>query len=129
MRAYIWTILWAILVLILCLMPPPNLNSVQFLFEGADKLVHAGFFFVFSVLLFHASIHIHRTQAVRWRTSVRVVLISLAFALFTEFLQWKVVVYRSAEWWDLFANLCGIGMGTFAYLLLHRNPVSADRQR
>lgn len=121
-RPYIWTFLWALVVLILCLLPPSDLNSLPTLFEGADKLVHAGFFFIFSVLLFHASIQAHRKPLPKWLISIIVIAISLAFALFTEFLQWKVFVYRSAEIWDLFANCCGIGMGTFAFLLLYRSP-------
>src|SRR5690554_5218018 len=120
MRAYIWTFLWATVVLILCVMPTGSQEGVPALFEGAYKLVHVGFSFVLRGLSIHDSIHVRRTERVSWSTVVRVVAISPAFAMFTDVLLWKVFVYRSAEGWDFFAHICGIGMGTFAYLHLHR---------
>src|SRR5690554_1772003 len=120
MKRYLWVFLWAIVVLVLCLMPTEHtgVDRVK-LFEGVDKLVHTGFFFVFSVLLYDASIRVRGTVRPSFRVLIRVVLISTLFALLTEFLQWKIFTYRSAEIWDLAANMIGIGMGTFAYLLLH----------
>lgn len=121
MKHYLLAFLWAVIVLILCLLPPDEIGDTSFLFEGADKLVHTGFYFVFSILLFHASIRVHGTGKPTIRIFIRVLLISIAFALFTEFLQWKVFTYRSAEIWDLLANFTGIGMACFAYLALHRS--------
>jgi len=120
MKHYLLTFIWAIIVLILCLLPPNQLGETGSMFEGADKLVHTGFFFVFGVLMFHASIRIHGTNKPNFLILLRVLVISIAFALFTEFLQWKVFTYRTAEVWDLFANFTGIGMACFAYLALHR---------
>lgn len=120
MKHYLLTFFWAVIVLILCLLPPDELGDTGFLFAGADKLVHTGFYFVFSILLFHASIRIRGTTKPTVRIFFRVLLISVAFALFTEFLQWKIFTYRSAEIWDLLANFTGIGMACFAYLALHR---------
>lgn len=120
MKHYLWTFIWAAIVLVLCLLPPSKLEGPGFLFDGADKLVHTGFFFVFGILMFHASIRMRETRKPNFGVLVRVMLISIAFALFTEFLQWKVFTYRSAEIWDLFANFTGIGMAAFAYLTLHR---------
>src|SRR5690606_32913739 len=78
-----------------------------------------GFFFVFTVLLYYGAIRRVGTSRPSWRISIRVVLFSCLFALFTEYLQWKIFTYRSAEAWDLFADAVGTGMGVFAYLLLH----------
>lgn len=116
-RPYIWTFLWALIVLVLCLLPPKDLDGLPSAFEGADKLVHTGFFFVFSVLLFQA---MTRKRQGRFSILWRVVLISVFFALFTEFLQWQFFTYRSAEIWDLIANMVGVGMGSFAFMLLYR---------
>ena len=122
MKHYLWTIIWAIIVLVLCLLPPSSLESPGLvLFEGADKLIHTGFFFVFGILMFHASIRIRGTRKPTVRVLLRVIAISIAFALLTEFLQWKVFTYRSAELWDLLANFTGIGMACFAYICLHRS--------
>lgn len=122
MRYYIWTCLWAAFVFVLCLLPPNEFKSAGLFFIGADKLVHTGMFFVFSILLFNAEIR--RTTSTGFQFSIffRVLAIAIFFALLTEFLQWKFFTYRSAEWWDLFANFTGIGMAAFAYLTLHLFP-------
>lgn len=122
MRYYIWTGLWAAVVLVLCLLPPSEFKSAGFFFIGADKLVHTGMFFVFSILLFNAEIRRTKSPGFQFSLFFSVVAIAIFFALLTEFLQWKFFTYRSAEWWDLFANFIGIGMAGFAYLTLHFFP-------
>lgn len=122
MKHYRWVFLWAVIVLVLCLMPTDRAGVDRIsLFEGADKLVHTGFFFIFSVLLYDASMRTRSNARPSWGVLLQVVLISTLFALLTEFLQWRFFTYRAAEMWDLVANLIGIGMGTFAYLVLRRN--------
>ncbi|SRR5690606_10972868 len=118
MKHYIWAVLWAVVVVVLCGLPSAATDEVP-KFPGIDKLVHTGFFFVFTVLLYYGAIRRVGTFRPSWRISVRVVLFSCLFALFTEYLQWKIFTYRSAEAWDLFADAVGTGMGVFAYLLLH----------
>jgi len=118
MKHYIWAVLWAVVVVVLCSLPSAATDEVP-KFPGIDKLVHTGFFFVFTVLLYYGAIRRVGTSRPSWRISIRVVLFSCLFALFTEYLQWKIFTYRSAEAWDLFADAVGTGMGVFAYLLLH----------
>lgn len=118
MKHYIWALLWAAVILVLCSLPSAATDSVP-KFPGIDKLVHAGFFFVFTVLLYYGAIRRSGTSAPSWGISIKVIVFSSLFALFTEYLQWKIFTYRSAEAWDLFADAVGTGMGVFAYLLLH----------
>lgn len=120
MRHYFWTFLWAIVVLLLCVVPPSNLEGVPRFFEGADKVVHIGFFFIFSTLLFHAAIRRNPDGLRLGSTLFWVISISVIFAVFTELLQWKVFTYRSGELWDLFADFVGIGMATFSFLLFRK---------
>src|SRR5690606_25505953 len=118
MKHYIWAVFWAVVVVVLCSLPSAATDEVPN-FPGMDKLVHTGFFFVFTVLLYYGAIRQVGTSRPSWRISARVVLFSCLFALFTEYLQWQIFTYRSAEAWDLFADAVGTGMGVFAYLLLH----------
>src|SRR5690606_10051138 len=118
MRYYVWSLLWSAVILILCSLPSESTADIP-KFPGIDKLVHTGFFFVLTVLLYYAEIRKRGTSRPSWGISVRVVLFSSLFALLIEYLQWKVFTYRSAEAWDLFADTVGTGMGVFAYLLLH----------
>ncbi|GAA4780223.1 hypothetical protein GCM10023231_03980 [Olivibacter ginsenosidimutans] len=87
-------------------------------FEGMDKLVHTGFFFVFSILLCRGFLSNLGANSIQISIFFKVLLISLVFALFTEFLQYTCFTYRSGDWWDVFADSVGTGMGLFAYLVL-----------
>ncbi|SEM06169.1 VanZ like family protein [bacterium A37T11] len=119
MKHYIWAALWAVFVLVLCCIP---MNDAEKLpkFEGMDKLVHTGFFFVFTVLLYFGSIRHHAIISLPngLLTSLKVVVLSLLLAALTEFLQWKFFTYRTGDLWDLFADSVGTGMGVFAFLFL-----------
>ena len=113
-------ILWAIIVLILCDLPPSSFKEAP-VFEGLDKLVHTGFFFVLTVLLFFGKIRQQHSYSYRIMTIAKIIIFTCLFGAVIELLQWKVFTYRSADWWDLFADMTGVGMGVFSYILLHRS--------
>ena len=112
-------IIWALIVLILCDMPMYGDGRVRF-FEGFDKLVHTGFFFVLTVLILYGEINKQLTTRFSVITIIKVFMITTFFGAIIELSQLKIFTYRSAEWWDLFADVTGIGMGLFAYIVLHR---------
>ncbi|WP_411274773.1 VanZ family protein [Daejeonella sp.] len=115
-------ILWAIFTLIMCEMPmsdPGSSLGVTF-FEGFDKLAHTGFFFVLTVLLFYGKIKEQSSYTYRTLTILKILVVTLALGVLIEVLQITIFTYRAAEWWDLFADMTGVGMGIFSYILLHR---------
>ena len=117
---YQWpAIVWAIIVLILCDLPPSSYKQAP-AFEGIDKLVHTGFFFVLTVLLFFGKIRQQHSYSYRITTILKIILFTGLLGGGIEILQLKVFTYRSAEWWDFFADMVGVGMGVFSYILLHR---------
>lgn len=119
------SILWAIFVLIICEMPSSDISPDSFtFFEGFDKLAHTGFFFVLTVLLFHGKIKEQGSYNYRALTILKILLITLFLGAAIEVLQYSVFTYRSAEWWDLFADMTGVGMGIFGYIFLHRNGLN-----
>ena len=113
-------IIWSVIVLILCDMPLEEATAQLPLFEGFDKLVHTGFFFVLTVLLFYGKIRQQRSYTFRIMTIVKILLITAALGAGIEVLQWKVFTYRSADIWDFFTDMVGVGMGIFSYIFLHR---------
>ena len=119
------SILWAIFVVIICEMPSSDISpdSITF-FEGFDKLAHTGFFFVLTVLLFHGKIKEQGSYNYRALTILKILLITLFLGAAIEVLQYSVFTYRSAEWWDLFADMTGVSMGIFGYVFLHRNGLN-----
>ncbi len=114
-------ILWAIFTLIMCEMPLSDKGAFGVaLFEGFDKLAHTGFFFVLTVLLFYGKIKEQSSYTYRTLTILKILAITFALGVLIEVLQMKIFTYRAAEWWDLFADMTGVGMGIFSYIFLHR---------
>ncbi len=118
-------ILWAVFVFILCDIPPSSFNKVPS-FAGMDKLVHTGFFFVLTVFLFFGHIRQQKSYSYRIVTVLKIILVTATFGAGIEYLQLKVFTYRSADWWDFFADMTGVGMGIFSYVLLHRTKTNED---
>jgi len=112
-------IIWAVLVLILCDIPVSTSGNLP-LFDGFDKLVHTGFFFVLTVLLFYGKIRQQLSYSYRMMTVLKILLITVILGGGIELLQLTVFTYRSAEWWDFICDMIGVGMGVFSYIFLHR---------
>ena len=112
-------IIWSILVFILCDIPMNGAEGVP-VFEGFDKLVHTGFFFVLTVFLFYGKIRQQNSYSFRILSVLKIFIVATAFGGIIELLQWKVFTYRSADWWDFFCDTTGVAMGVFSYIFLHR---------
>src|SRR5699024_12332435 len=105
---YKWAILWAVLMLSLFLWPSPSAGGFTF-FEGFDKIVHCGLFFVFAALLLHGKVRSSKTKVRKFKTGVSVLMIGALFAFLTEGAQ-LLTDSRSADWWDIFADMVGTSM-------------------
>jgi VanZ family protein len=119
------SILWAVFVVVVCEMPSADVSKTGLtFFEGFDKLAHTGFFFVLTVFLFHGKIREQGSYSYRTLTILKILLITFFLGASIEVLQLEIFTYRSAEWWDLFADMTGVGMGIFGYIFLHRGRVN-----
>lgn len=118
MKHYLWATIWAILVLFLVSFPMPDVSHSPDIFPGIDKLVHTGFFFVFTILMFFGSIMNNNEPALFHWPSILILVTGSFFAILTELIQKYLFTYRDFEYWDIFADHVGIGMGYFAYLVL-----------
>lgn len=115
-----WAIFWALVVLVLCnIKMPANENKAGFFFTGFDKLVHLGFFYVLTVLLFYGKIKYQHNYSFRLLTIFKIIFITAFFGGAIELMQWKLFTYRSAEWWDFACDMIGALMGVFSYVVLH----------
>jgi len=111
------TILWALFVLIMCLMPMGNIGKSSLFFPGFDKLVHCGFFFVFVVFAENGLIRQNK-NFVYTRVLITAV-IAIIFGGAIELLQQYVFIWRDGDWADLFADTVGIGMATFSIMVTY----------
>jgi VanZ family protein len=114
-----WAILWTVVILVLCNIKLSNGSEGGFFFTGFDKMVHLGFFFVLSILLFYGKIKYQHSYNFRSLTIFKVLLICAVIGGAIELLQWKIFTYRGAEWWDFVSDMIGASMGVFSYVLLH----------
>lgn len=109
-------VFWAVVMIVLFTMPPSATPNVPH-FEGFDKLVHCGVFFVFTSLLLHSIILNSMKSARKINSCIWVFIIATSFAFLTEGIQLFLTKSRHADWWDIFADMVGIGMAIFAFLL------------
>lgn len=121
LKYQIWAILWTVVILILCNIEMPVSSTTGFFFEGFDKLVHLGFFFVLTTLLLYGKVKHQHSYSFRSMTIMKIILLTGALGGGIEILQWKVFTYRSAEWWDFVCDMTGVAMAIFSYLLLHKS--------
>lgn len=109
---YKFSILLAILIALLSLLPSNNLPysdlfSVRFL----DKIIHLCMYLVFGFVLLTES----RCYSECFRFHFKLILIVFAMSALIELLQETVIATRSAEWFDLLANLTGLITGYFIF--------------
>jgi len=116
-----WAIAWTVFILILCNIKMPDSNGSGIFFEGFDKMVHLGFFFVLTVFLFYGKIKHQHNYSFRSLTIFKIVLTTASLGAIIEFLQWQFFTYRSAEWWDFGCDMIGVFMAVFSYILLHKS--------
>lgn len=117
--SYIWAILWGGIICLLLLLPSKNFSGVP-VFEGIDKMVHLGIFFVQATLLYWEASMKSKRRANKWLTVLKVLFTTAIFAVLTELAQMYLTNTRSADPWDVFADIVGVGMATFAFILIYK---------
>ncbi|HQW87078.1 MAG TPA: VanZ family protein [Flavobacteriales bacterium] len=99
-----WALLWAAVILGLCLIPARGLPEWDwFSLLDLDKLVHAGMFFILSLLLAQA----FRTADQPVRYLFWGIVISVLYGVATEFMQGLEALGRRTDPADMIANTVG----------------------
>ena len=114
------SLIWSVIILVLCNMPMHNVSKSVRFFEGFDKTVHLGLFFVLTVFLLNGLSKWSGEYQFSITTLIKIIVSTFVFGGLIEILQWKFFNYRSAEWWDLFADMTGVSMAVFSYVLMHK---------
>jgi VanZ family protein len=95
------SLVWLITIFVLCTMRSSNTPKIH-LFPHADKVVHAGIYFVLSFLLMRAFQRSHK-----WL----ILIFCIAYGLFIEWYQGTHTQDRSMDVWDAVANSVGALIG------------------
>lgn len=109
------TLGWALFVLVMCNMNMGSVAHSPRFFPGFDKLVHCGFFFMFTALYSYGMILQRGNFTIL--IAVKAFVVSVTFGALIEVLQLYIFTWRSGEWGDLFADSVGTGMAAFCALI------------
>jgi VanZ family protein len=123
-----WALAWTVVILIFCCIRMPDTHGSGFFFEGFDKLVHLGFFFVLTVLMFFGKIAYQHNYNYNILTIIKIVLLTACIGGGIELLQYNFFTYRSAEWWDFGCDMIGVSMGVFSYVLMHKSDYYENKK-
>lgn len=122
-----WSLVWTVFILILCTAKMPDTSGSGFFFQGFDKMVHLGFFYVLTILLFYGKIQSQHNYSFRILTIFKIIGLTFLLGGSIELIQLNFFPYRSAEWWDLGADMIGVFMGVFSYILLHKSNYNESK--
>jgi hypothetical protein len=128
-RTLLYALLWALLILALCLMPPGNLPRTGWLDAlHVDKLVHAALFAVFFVLLVKGLQQQGAFAFAREHPQWVAFLIAVAYGVLTEWAQDAMALGRQGDVADVLADTAGVFLG-MAYLRWGEAWVEQQRKR
>ncbi len=114
--AYIYSLLWALFILILCGIPGRDIPHISFLeILGFDKFIHAGVFFV--LILLTVRDFVLQTKFIRLKSSAKLIALILCviFGGALEIMQGTLCEGRSADVYDFFADSFGCIVGLLMY--------------
>ncbi|WP_025761732.1 VanZ family protein [Dyadobacter tibetensis] len=95
--------LWTIFITVICNWPAQNIPQSSF--PGTDKIIHIGFFLIWTILWLIA----------RGIPAKHIIWIGTLFGLAIEITQWILPFNRSFDWLDLLADSTGIILGILIY--------------
>ena len=109
---YKFSILLAILIALLSLLPSSSLpDSELFSVRFLDKIIHLSMYLGFGFVFLAES----RCYSACFWFHLKLMLIVFAMSALIELLQETVIRTRSAEWFDLLANLTGLIAGYLVF--------------
>ncbi len=114
------TLIWAIVVGVLSLLPASFFPEAE---TGvADKVIHALFYLVLTVLLIAGNIRQTQFEKLRNAPVAGAFLISVAYGGLIELLQDLPAIERNGDWQDMLANMIGTILGYFFFRYLYGKP-------
>jgi VanZ like family len=118
LKTFRWALLWALCILVLCLIPGRALPKWDwFALFDLDKVVHLGMFGALTVLLADAM----RKRDAYARYILRAAVLSIAYGVATELLQGMELLGRRTDPGDMVANTVGAVLGGLYVRLRERS--------
>ena len=109
--------MWTLVVLFLCLTSSGNIPKISVLY--IDKLIHIFFHFVFTVLwVLFFKVQIESSK--KWKSLFISFMLSFFFGITIELFQELFTTTRSADVFDVFANVTGSSLATIVMFLYYK---------
>jgi glycopeptide antibiotics resistance protein len=111
-----WSILWALIILVLCGIPGKDIPHISFLeLLSFDKLVHAGIFFVLIVLTIRGLLLQNSFTTIQLTAKKTAFISCVVYGGALEIMQGTIFEQRSADVFDFIANTVGCIIGWLLY--------------
>jgi VanZ family protein len=109
-------LLWALLILILCSIPGPDIPRLKFLdWLKPDKIVHFVLFGALCFLLVRGFAQQSSVAAFAAHPKMYAVVLSSVYGIVIEMLQTYIFTYRSGDVFDAIADSVGAFLGLWLY--------------
>ncbi len=119
-KLFIISLIWALLILVLCAIPGGSLPQIHFFtIPNFDKIVHAGLYFPLAFFLC-AEFDLTKKTIFQLSGPLLTMLIVAFYGGLIEILQEKLFINRSADIMDFFSDLVGGLAGLTIYYLFFR---------
>lgn len=120
-KQHLNSLLWALIILILCGSPSSGFPSSGFFnIPHFDKIVHFGLYVVFTLLLISENNPLRNNGGISKQSIFIALTIAILYGLLIELLQWSVFTSRGAEFWDFLANTFGAIIAVLVYKIVNR---------
>lgn len=120
-RTFLKTILWALLIAVLSLLPASSLDGSLFpMIPSFDKWVHAILYFILTIFFLYELLACRKTL----RRFFILLLIPLGYGILMEILQELFTAQRSGDYMDVLANAMGIALAWFLFVRLGKDKLS-----
>lgn len=116
---YKFSLLWAIVILVLCLLKPSGNMSKALLIPHLDKIAHFGIHLILACFMLYE----YKQQYLQVPTrllAIRVIIIGISYGIVIELLQRWTTTYRIFDIWDIFANITGTICGALLIIFFKK---------
>ena len=116
---YNWLSLgWALLILVLCLMPGKDLPSVDIV--DFDKLVHFGIYVILALMMYYGWKKQSSFLSLHYKTMTKILILTFSYGFVVEILQELLTTDRHFDLLDALANSTGAIAGSLMGTLLKK---------
>jgi VanZ family protein len=113
-NSIIFTVLFAILIFIVSILPTDiNGEPPSFYFLGMDKIIHTLMYGTLSFLVLNEYL---KRKTFRFLTFSLLIIVTWAYSIIMELLQYYFIEYRSGDIKDAIANIIGIVLAALILL-------------